>query len=56
MSTPKEQYMHYQQICDLYNKKYKTSNKNSHNKEEKLKTIDVAGYCKKFEKLGFIQI
>lgn len=53
---PRLRFMHYQQICDLYNRQYKTSNKKSQNKEEKLKTVDVAGYCKKLMKLGFLNI
>ena len=53
---PKKQYMHYNGICDSYNKRNKFSNKHSQNKEEKLKTVDVASYCKKFEKLGLLSI
>jgi len=48
--------MGYTELCNQYNKQYKTSNKHSQNKEEKLKTVDVAGYSKKLEKLGFVEI
>jgi len=48
--------MGYTELCNLYNRIYKTSNKHSQNKEEKLKTGDVAGYSKKLEKLGFVEI
>lgn len=50
------QFIGYQEICNDYNKKYKHSNKNSHNRDDKLKTVDVAGYCKKLSKLGLVSI
>ena len=40
----------------MYNRKYKTSNKHSQNKAEKLTKNDLANYCKKLEKLGFLDI
>lgn len=46
----------YTELTNIYNKQYKTSNKHSQNKEEKLKPRDVAGYSKKLEKLGFVTI
>lgn len=48
--------MGYTELCNQYNKIYKTSQKHSQNKEEKLKPQDVAGYAKKLEKLGFVEI
>jgi hypothetical protein len=38
----------------MYNKKNKTSNKHSCNKEEKLTSSDVASYIQKLMKLGFV--
>ena len=50
------QFVGYQEICNEYNKKYKQSNKNSYNRDDKLKTVDVAGYCKKLSRLGLVSI
>lgn len=40
-------FLEYNEICNEYNRRYRASNKNSCHREEKLKSVDVAGYSKK---------
>jgi len=44
----------YSEICSKYNEKYAQSKKRCGVQFVKLTTLDVAHYCKKLEKIGFV--
>jgi hypothetical protein len=46
--------MLYNEICSKYNEKYANSKKRCALQSAKLTTLDVAHYCKKLEKIGFV--
>lgn len=49
--------MTYADICKLFNEKRgSTSRKRSHKAQERINNQDVAHYCKKLEKCGFVSI
>lgn len=44
----------YSEICSQYNQKYASSKKRCAHSSAKLTTFDIAHYCKKLEKIGFV--
>jgi len=49
--------MTYDDICKLFNEKKGSNNrKRSHKAQERINNQDVAHYCKKLEKCGFVSI
>ena len=44
----------YSEICTKYNEKFAQSKKRCAQQSAKLTTLDVAHYCKKLEKIGFV--
>ena len=49
-------HLEYSEICEEYNKRYRQSAKISVNRQEKLRTLDVAGYCTKLLRLGILSV
>lgn len=46
--------MLYTEICSRYNEKYASTKKRCAQQSVKLNTLDIAHYCKKLEKIGFV--
>ena len=46
--------MLYTEICSKYNEKYASTKKRCAQQSVKLNTLDIAHYCKKLEKIGFV--
>lgn len=57
-SSQQKQPVTYSDICDWFNRKSKSSTqkKRTAKSYEKISTQDVAHYCKKLEKCGFVSI
>lgn len=46
--------MLYTEICNRYNERYASTKKRCASQSVKLNTLDIAHYCKKLEKIGFV--
>lgn len=46
--------MMYTEICNRYNEKHASTKKRCAQQSVKLNTLDIAHYCKKLEKIGFV--